>query len=391
MVVVLLLVRTNLRLYNNAYILCFGYVKRGASNIVIFLVCGGVAIALMSEKRQILVQDLVLNAALGVHGFENVTKGEFKRVVAMIKAALYAPPSPEDDKPELRRDKISLNNITNGGDFAAQTWMEPTIPGERTAEIINAIRLLLLYTLSGINYFRRFVILLLVPVSVSSLINFEGSDPLNVLLNGLATVFLLELDDAIGEAAFTASYRGKVSGRLHDIYSHMNELDIHKKFDNSICYIDGFVATLLIFTNVRLLAFTKLVNENTCAQQLFEQGCTAMAVHVFVQILENVAQREYFYTKVILKKKSIMQVSDVSVNLVRLRMWSASKQFLMNLVWVPVLFLVVTFLIYVLCELHNPLIAYELFFFRINACNKWSTCWGLFDENHSPTTPALSD
>ena len=347
---------------------------------VIFLVAVGLAVAIMSEKRQMLIQGRILNLALEIPSTADPVLCYIMKGVNYTYEKYVTHKPVEAQKHASMRTKRSIMKLArNNSSQALSTadynvfheWMEVEIPGapHSRAALRNKMRFVMILCLSELTFLRRQLVLALVPMTVSSLIMFEGADPLSVLLNGLATVFLLELDDAIGEAAFTATYRGRVIGRIEAAVSTIQNLDAHSKVDNLCCYIDGWVSTMVIFNNVFLWRF--YYPGQTCVSILLWQLVTAGVINVIAQLSQEILRREYFYFKVVAGKRDLSRTARGWAGVLKKRGAVVLREVGIDVVSGSCIFGLATLVMYIMTEIHNGNLAWDLLFFDMADCPEW--------------------
>jgi len=178
-------------------------------------------------------------------------------------------------------------------------WREkPDASGSNWEEVErrNTIRLYLIYILSMNHYFRQTILLGMFPVTVSNLLLFQGSDPLNALLNGVAVVFLIDLDDVIGEVVFTAHYREKASSRMkHAIEKLPPDMLYHQlKFDQAAGL---FVCVVTAFNVVYLFKYFDKDSSHACLTSVFHCMIDAVTLFFAFYALETLIRHEYFFAK----------------------------------------------------------------------------------------------
>jgi hypothetical protein len=258
-------------------------------------------------------------------------------------------------------------------------WMEAEVPGDPNshAALRNKVRFVMILSLAELTFLRRQLILALVPMTVSSLIMFEGADPLSVLLNGLATVFLLELDDAIGEAAFTAEYRGRVVGRIEAAVSTIQNLGAHAKVDNLCCYVDGWVSTIIIANNA--IMWPIYYKGQTCVAILFQQLVVAGIINVIAQLCQEILRREYFYFNIVVGKKNLPRTARSWANVLPKRAGVIFKELIIDFVSFTMVASLASLVTYIMSIVHNKTLAWHLLFFDMNDCPEWQPKCSYFD------------
>ena len=338
--------------------------------LVMMLVSIGVAVAIMDEKRQILVQYRIIALAISLPS----TSGPLAGVLDSYARRLVDHCTNED-MDGLRR---SSDGGFDTGDWQTfHAWMAVESPGDFSRiRTKNAVRYFMIFTLGMITYLRRFIILGIVSLTVSTLIMFEGSDPLSVLLNGLATVFLLELDDAIGAAAFSAHYRGRVSGRLYEIISKVEHLNEHSKVDNACCYIDAWIAIFIIFNNVILWSVE--YSDDSCIAILRKELISACVLNISAQALQQILRREYMYFKLHFQGSTgtARQRFAILKDRVPILCWEVFLNAFTFLFFGTFTY----FLCYSLAELHDPKLAWDLLLFDFTKCSAWLSIGGNCDS-----------
>jgi hypothetical protein len=180
-------------------------------------------------------------------------------------------------------------------------WREqPDASGSNWGEVEqrNSVRLFLIYILSMNHYFRQNILLGLFPVTVANLLLFNGADPLNALLNGVAVVFLIDLDDVIGEVVFTSRYREKASSRIKTAL-RKNSPDVlynHLKFDQASGI---FVCVVTVFIILYLFALIEPDSSyrSGCVTMVGDATINSLSIYFAFFSLETLIHHEYFYAK----------------------------------------------------------------------------------------------
>ena len=97
------------------------------------------------------------------------------------------------------------------------------------------------------NVARVRQLLPLVVTTVIILIGFTGSGSVDIALNGLATVFIVELDDMLGEVLFSERFREREKARLRTKFSKVESLNVESKFDEYACQVAIPISVLSMF------------------------------------------------------------------------------------------------------------------------------------------------
>jgi hypothetical protein len=345
------------------------------SYLVMALVAIGVAVAIMDEKRQLLVQFRILTLCIDLPSTAEPTAATLEIVLSRFFRKFLGGDEGAIQTAEDGSKRRSGGEVDAAAWMTFHEWMAIEVPGDpKQVAFVNAVRHFMIFSLAVATYVRRFILLALVPLTVSALIMFEGSDPLNVLLNGLATVFLLELDDAIGAAAFTAHYRARVSGHIYDVISKVEHLNLHSKVDNACCYIDGWVCAFIIFNNVA--GWSAEYDNNTCISILLQQAVTACVVNTVAQGLQQIIRREIFFWRVHLDKKYYPKSFRRWLAVASERVPIICRKLLLDVfsfTWLSSLMLLFA---YALAEARDSDLAWDLFFFDFTTCSAWQSDGG---------------
>lgn len=83
----------------------------------------------------------------------------------------------------------------------------------------------------------------MVVTTVVALVGFQGSSSLDIALNGLATVFILEIDDVIGVTLFSGRFRERARNQLRKEFSKVQSLPLEVHIDQMSCQF-SIIATM---------------------------------------------------------------------------------------------------------------------------------------------------
>ena len=268
--------------------------------MVIIVVAIAVGLSTMSEKKQVVVQMRILQLALSEAGSRTGYSLIFTRCArhcccwwkyccrCCCRCCVDCCEVKSRGGTHTVHPNVGFSDWREKPDASGSNWEE--------VERRNTIRLYLIYILSMNHYFRQTILLGMFPVTVSNLLLFQGSDPLNALLNGVAVVFLIDLDDVIGEVVFTAHYREKASSRMkHAIEKLPPDMLYHQlKFDQAAGL---FVCVVTAFIVVFLFEYYDKDSSHACVTSVFNSMIDAVTQFFVFFALETLIRHEYFFAK----------------------------------------------------------------------------------------------
>ena len=277
--------------------------------MVIIVVAIAVGLSTMSEKKQVIVQMRILQLALSEAGSRtgySLICTRCARHCCCCWKLLGA---------DCCEVKTRGGTHTVHPNVGFSDWREkPDASGSNWGEVErrNTIRLCLIYILSMNHYFRQAILLGLFPVTVSNLLLFQGSDPLDALLNGVAVVFLIDLDDVIGQIIFTAHYREKASSRMkYAIEKLPPDMLYHQlKFDQAAGLFVCVVTALLV---VYLFKYFEEHSPHACVETVTNSMIYSVLMFFAFFALETLIRHEYFFAKFgYQKQESEVEVTRLS-------------------------------------------------------------------------------
>lgn len=193
-----------------------------ASNIVLGFVSLMIGLSVMQEKQQSTFLSILFRTRFDV----------YKRRVKKVKK-VYAK--------EHRSSCLSkvLRCLSKEICWEFTPWRDE----EGYFSVTRAIE----FIFFSLNAARVRQLLPLVVTTVTLLIGFTGSGSLDIALNGLATVFIVELDDIAGEVLFSERFREREKARLRTMFSKVESLNVESKFDEYACQVAIPISVLSMF------------------------------------------------------------------------------------------------------------------------------------------------
>jgi hypothetical protein len=99
-----------------------------------------------------------------------------------------------------------------------------------------------------VNALRVRLLLPLVVTTVVALVGFQGSSSLDIALNGLATVFILEIDDVIGQTLFSGRSRERSKKVLEKEFLEVPKFEVEVKIDQFASQLSIILTLACCFT-----------------------------------------------------------------------------------------------------------------------------------------------